>query len=226
MLDALLGDGAVDRLGLAEAIRQRRRCCTRPRDARLPAVAGTTMAPTMLHGVGGPQRHARRAPASSSTAGSCPGTTEDEVLDGGAPHASATTSPTSCSSPSPPMHGNASVPERPAVGRRTPVRRRAARRRRCSRRCASGFTDSVYLRREFGTVAFGFSPFVATPAGVIEDGYHNRDERVHVDDIALSADVPRLRRAGAARLSATSVAAGAGTARSRAWARTTSTSAA
>ena len=52
----------------------------------------------------------------------------------------------------------------------------------------SGFTDSVYLRREFSTVAYGFSPFATTPADVIDAGYHNKDERVHVDDIALSAD--------------------------------------
>ncbi len=52
----------------------------------------------------------------------------------------------------------------------------------------SGFTDSVHLRREFGTVAYGFSPFRATPPEVIEAGYHNADERIHVDDIALSAD--------------------------------------
>ena len=52
----------------------------------------------------------------------------------------------------------------------------------------SGFTDSVYLRREFATVAYGFSPFATTPAAVIDAGYHNKDERVHVDDIALSAD--------------------------------------
>jgi acetylornithine deacetylase/succinyl-diaminopimelate desuccinylase-like protein len=52
----------------------------------------------------------------------------------------------------------------------------------------SGFTDSVYLRREFGTIAYGFSPFATTPAHVIDAGYHNKDERVHVDDIALSAD--------------------------------------
>jgi acetylornithine deacetylase/succinyl-diaminopimelate desuccinylase-like protein len=52
----------------------------------------------------------------------------------------------------------------------------------------SGFTDSVYLRREFGTIAYGFSPFATTPAGVVDTGYHNADERVHVDDIALSAD--------------------------------------
>jgi hypothetical protein len=52
----------------------------------------------------------------------------------------------------------------------------------------TGFTDSVYLRREFGTTALGFSPFRTTPTEVVEAGYHNKDERVHVDDIALSSD--------------------------------------
>ena len=51
----------------------------------------------------------------------------------------------------------------------------------------TGFTDSVFLRREFGTVAYGFSPFITTPSEVIESGYHNKNERVHIDDIALSA---------------------------------------
>jgi acetylornithine deacetylase/succinyl-diaminopimelate desuccinylase-like protein len=55
----------------------------------------------------------------------------------------------------------------------------------------TGFTDSVHLRRDFGTVAYGFSPFLRTSATVIESGYHNRDERVHVDDLALSVDFHR-----------------------------------
>jgi acetylornithine deacetylase/succinyl-diaminopimelate desuccinylase-like protein len=49
----------------------------------------------------------------------------------------------------------------------------------------TGFTDSVYLRDAFGTVAYGFSPTRATPAEVVEAGIHNRDERVHVDDLLL-----------------------------------------
>jgi len=52
----------------------------------------------------------------------------------------------------------------------------------------TGFTDSVYLRREFGTVAYGFSPFASTPSDILEAGYHNKNERVHIDDITLSAD--------------------------------------
>jgi acetylornithine deacetylase/succinyl-diaminopimelate desuccinylase-like protein len=52
---------------------------------------------------------------------------------------------------------------------------------------STGFTDSVYLRAAAGTVAYGFSPFRTTPAEVVQSGYHNRDERIHVDDLALSA---------------------------------------
>jgi acetylornithine deacetylase/succinyl-diaminopimelate desuccinylase-like protein len=50
----------------------------------------------------------------------------------------------------------------------------------------SGFTDSNYLRAAGGTHAYGFSPFRATPNEVLEAGYHNANERVHVDDLLLS----------------------------------------
>jgi len=50
----------------------------------------------------------------------------------------------------------------------------------------TGFTDSNYLRAAGGTHAYGFSPFRATPSDVLEAGYHNADERVHVDDLLLS----------------------------------------
>ena len=53
-------------------------------------------------------------------------------------------------------------------------------------RLCTGFTDSNYLRAAAGTAAYGFSPFRATPAEVIEAGAHNADERVHVDDLLLS----------------------------------------
>ncbi|QBR90983.1 M20/M25/M40 family metallo-hydrolase [Nocardioides euryhalodurans] len=51
----------------------------------------------------------------------------------------------------------------------------------------TGFTDSVHLRAAAGTAAYGFSPFRATPAEVLAAGYHNADERVHVDDLHFSA---------------------------------------
>ena len=50
----------------------------------------------------------------------------------------------------------------------------------------TGFTDSVHLRAAAGTAAYGFSPFRRTPAEVLAEGYHNADERVHVDDLRLS----------------------------------------
>jgi acetylornithine deacetylase/succinyl-diaminopimelate desuccinylase-like protein len=50
----------------------------------------------------------------------------------------------------------------------------------------TGFTDSNYLRAAAGTAAYGFSPFRATPVEVLDAGYHNANERVHVDDLLLS----------------------------------------
>ncbi len=50
----------------------------------------------------------------------------------------------------------------------------------------TGFTDSNFLRAAGGTAAYGFSPFRATPNHVLESGYHNANERVHVDDLLLA----------------------------------------
>jgi acetylornithine deacetylase/succinyl-diaminopimelate desuccinylase-like protein len=50
----------------------------------------------------------------------------------------------------------------------------------------TGFTDSNYLRAAAGTAAYGFSPMRATPIEVLDAGYHNADERIHVDDLLLS----------------------------------------
>lgn len=50
-----------------------------------------------------------------------------------------------------------------------------------------GFTDSVHLRAAGRTAAYGFSPFRTTPGEVLAAGSHNADERIHVDDLRLSA---------------------------------------
>ena len=50
----------------------------------------------------------------------------------------------------------------------------------------TGFTDSNFLRAAWGTQAYGFSPFRTTPTEVLDAGYHNANERVHVDDLLLS----------------------------------------
>lgn len=184
MLETLLGAGAVDRLGLAEAIRQGG--LLHPDLATsLPAVAGTTLTPTLLHGAA-----ARNViPARAGVTLDCrilPGTTEGEVLDAVRRRLGDDLA-YELSLPEPPNPGNYSTSE----GALWDVVRRFADERLGTTlfpTLCSGFTDSVYLRREFATVAYGFSPFATTPAAVIDAGYHNKDERVHVDDIALSAD--------------------------------------
>ena len=50
----------------------------------------------------------------------------------------------------------------------------------------TGFTDSNFLRAAGGTPAYGFSPFAPRRYEVLEAGYHNANERVHVDDLLLS----------------------------------------
>ncbi|MDX6533274.1 MAG: hypothetical protein QOF68_1018 [Gaiellales bacterium] len=53
---------------------------------------------------------------------------------------------------------------------------------------STGFTDSHFVRQEFGTVAYGFWPIRHTPLDVYNTGIHNRDERIHVDDLAYGLD--------------------------------------
>jgi acetylornithine deacetylase/succinyl-diaminopimelate desuccinylase-like protein len=49
-----------------------------------------------------------------------------------------------------------------------------------------GFCDMHFLRDAFGTVAYGFWPQRYTPLEVYFDGVHNRDERIHVDDLVYA----------------------------------------
>jgi acetylornithine deacetylase/succinyl-diaminopimelate desuccinylase-like protein len=53
---------------------------------------------------------------------------------------------------------------------------------------STGFTDSHFLRESFGTVAYGIWPYRTTPIEVLASGIHNRDERIHVDDLAYGLD--------------------------------------
>jgi len=48
---------------------------------------------------------------------------------------------------------------------------------------STGFADSHYLREAWGTVAHGFWPYRTTPVDVHDAGFHNVNERVHVDDL-------------------------------------------
>jgi acetylornithine deacetylase/succinyl-diaminopimelate desuccinylase-like protein len=49
-----------------------------------------------------------------------------------------------------------------------------------------GFCDSHFMRERFGTTAYGFWPFRTTPMDVYHSGFHNRDERVHTDDLVYA----------------------------------------
>ncbi len=54
---------------------------------------------------------------------------------------------------------------------------------------STGFTDAAFVRQAFGTVAYGFWPMVHTPLEVYEGGVHNRDERIHVDDLGTAVEL-------------------------------------
>jgi acetylornithine deacetylase/succinyl-diaminopimelate desuccinylase-like protein len=180
-LGALLGRDAVADLGLAEALA--RGADLHPVLAHLlPALAGTTLAPTLLHGSAAPNV----IPARAGLGLDCrtlPGTPDAEVLAEVRRRVGVAT--VELSQPVPAVPGNASAPEGPLW---LACRRFAAEALEAELLplLCTGFTDSVYLRRAFGTTAFGFSPFRSTPPHVVESGYHNRDERIHIDDLALS----------------------------------------
>ena len=150
----------------------------------LPALPGTTMAPTMLAASTARNVMPARATAELDCR-TLPGTTPDEVL--AAVRARLGDGRYELKLPETMVHGSASpptgaLPEAVAAcladedpeALLLPV-------------LCTGFTDSVHLRSAAGTAAYGFSPFRTTPAEVLAAGYHNADERVHVDDLSLSA---------------------------------------
>jgi acetylornithine deacetylase/succinyl-diaminopimelate desuccinylase-like protein len=51
---------------------------------------------------------------------------------------------------------------------------------------STGFADSNYLRERWGTIAHGFWPFRTTPVEIHTAGFHDRDERLHVDDLGYA----------------------------------------
>ena len=50
----------------------------------------------------------------------------------------------------------------------------------------TGFTDSDYARRSYGSVAYGFWPMRRTPFEVWGTTVHGHDERVHADDLGYA----------------------------------------
>lgn len=187
MLDVLLdgdghGDGdwdlatALDRAGTLHPFLEH----------MLPALVGTTMAPTMLSG----STKRNVMPARAWVELDCrilPGTTEADVehevrerLGDGIGYELEWPEPLVAGSSSP---ATGALPDAIAayLGERAddvtllPV-------------LDSGFTDSVHLRAAGCDAAYGFSPSWRTPASVVEAGYHNADERIHVDDLLHSAE--------------------------------------
>ena len=51
---------------------------------------------------------------------------------------------------------------------------------------STGFVDSAFMRGGWGTVCHGFWPTRRTPLELMQAGVHNRDERIHVDDVAYA----------------------------------------
>ena len=150
----------------------------------LSALFGTTIAPTRLHG-----STARNVmPARASVECDCrvlPGTTEQELeeevraaLGDGVPY--------ELSFPEPPTGGTIAPIDTPLFdicqdfldandpgATIVPV-------------ISTGFCDSHYMRERFNTVAYGFWPLRSTPIDVYRAGFHNRNERVHADDLAYA----------------------------------------
>ncbi len=150
----------------------------------MPALAGTTMAPTML---GGSDKR-NTQPSRAWVELDCrilPGTVEADVetavrdrLGDGIPY--------ELSWPEPLVPGNASPPEGPVMQAIRDWVATEVPDATLFPSLGTGFTDSSYLRAMAGTAAYGFSPFFTTPLEVYVAGFHNADERVHVDDLLAS----------------------------------------
>lgn len=180
---ALLGDAPDEPGELAAAVARAAELHPALRHG-LPPLMGTTMAPTLL--TGSAARNVMPARASADL--DCrilPGTTADQVLQE-VRGILGDRLPYDLDLPEDLVPGSAS----PASG---PVPEAIARVMATLDPDAvlmpllcTGFTDSSFLRAAGDVAAYGFSPFRATPADVLDAGYHNADERVHIDDLALS----------------------------------------
>ena len=52
---------------------------------------------------------------------------------------------------------------------------------------STGFVDSYFMRSGWGSECVGFWPTRYTPLDVLHAGVHNRDERIHADDVCYAA---------------------------------------
>jgi len=183
MLHVLLGNGYADRDDLASALAAAG--ALHPElEHVLPALAGTTMAPTMV----GASDKRNVMPSRAWVELDCrilPGTTEADVeaavrarLGDGLSY--------DLSWPEPLIAGSSSPPDGPVVDAIRAFLAEEGVEAEVLPSLGTGFTDSVYLRAAAGTAAYGFSPFLTTPLDVLVAGYHNADERLHIDDLHAS----------------------------------------
>ncbi|TIC80463.1 M20/M25/M40 family metallo-hydrolase [Nocardioides sp. GY 10113] len=152
----------------------------------LPALAGTTMAPTLLAGSG--KRNVM--PARASVELDCrilPGTSAADV-ERAVRARLGDDLPYDLEWPEHLVAGSASTPDSDLMAAMARVLSASGDDATLLPMLGTGFTDSVYLREAGTPTAYGFSPFRATSAEVITAGFHNADERVHIDDLALAVD--------------------------------------
>ncbi len=183
MLRVLLGDSYADGDDLASALAAAG--ALHPElEHLMPALAGTTMAPTMV----GASDKRNVMPSKAWVELDCrilPGTGKADVEAAVRDRLGSDLS-YDLSWPEPLIPGNASPPDGEVV---QAIREWVADEVADAELLPSlgtGFTDSSYLRAAAGTAAYGFSPFFTTPLDVLVAGYHNADERVHVDDLHAS----------------------------------------
>jgi acetylornithine deacetylase/succinyl-diaminopimelate desuccinylase-like protein len=181
MLEVLLGSSDYDDLGEALA----RAGSLHPElEHWLPALAGTTMAPTRV----GASDALNVMPSRAWVELDCrilPGTTEADVeaavrerIGDGVAY--------DLSWPDKLIPGSASPASGPVVDAIRDWVTTELPDAQLLPSLGTGFTDSSFLRAAGDTAAYGFQPFFTTPVEVLESGYHNADERVHVDDLEAS----------------------------------------
>ncbi len=183
MLGVLLGPAYDDQSDLAASLAAAGRLHPEL-EHYLPALAGITMAPTMV----GASDKRNVMPSRAWVELDCripPGTSEADVeaavrerLGSGLDY--------ELTWPEPLIAGSSSPPEGPVPDAVRAFLEAEGAEVGLLPSLGTGFTDSVYLRAAAGTAAYGFSPYLTTPLDVLVAGYHNADERVHTDDLAAS----------------------------------------
>ncbi len=53
----------------------------------------------------------------------------------------------------------------------------------------AGFSDSYFVRRDWGTTAYGFAPVFSTDIGLYTAGFHAADERLDIADLVAMTDL-------------------------------------